>query len=236
MSVDYSADGGRNWSTVFVGPDNGRVTLPTRLLSGSRNARLRVRANDGFAETTTISGRFTSAGAPPAVRILTPASAARVSADATLVAQGEAHDDAGRRLAGRRLTWRLGGRIVGRGQELARDGAPGGPPAPAAHRARPRRPDREGLGRGAGARGGAALRRARTRPGSIRRTARRVQVRVVTNVTAVLRVGGRHFRVTSRARTIGVRVRPGRRPVRLRAVLTAGGRRTTATLVIARRR
>ena len=32
-------------------------------------------------------------------------------------------------------------------------------------------------------------------PRSIRRTARRVQVRVVTNVTAVLRVGGRHFHV-----------------------------------------
>ena len=135
-SLDYSADGGRRWKTISIGPDNGRVTLSTRLLSGSRNARLRVRANDGFDETAANSGRFVSAGAPPAVRILTPSRAARISADATLVAQGEAHDDAGRRLAGRRLTWRLGRRIVGRGQESARStsggaGACGSPRATA---------------------------------------------------------------------------------------------------------
>ncbi len=235
VSVDYSADGGRTWSTIYMGPDDGRATVSTRLLTGSRNARLRVSANDGFDETAAVSGRFASAGAPPAVRILQPSKELRISADATLVAQGEAHDDAGRRLGGRRLTWRLGRRIVGRGQEIAATELPAG-------RRRLRLSVRDAGGRTATA--SVAVRVLPVAPQfveldaprSVGRTARRVRVRVVTNVSATLRIGGRRFHVTRRPRTISVRVRPGRRAIQLRAVLTAGGRRGTSTLVITRRR
>ena len=234
VSVDYSADGGRSWKTISIGPDNGRVTLSTRLLSGSRNARLRVRANDGFDETAAISGRFASAGAPPAVRILTPGGAARISADATLVAQGEAHDDASRRLTGRRLTWRLGRRIVGRGQEISAVDLPAG-------RRRLRLTARDRAGRSATA--SVAVRVFPVTPqfielkapGAISRKARRIRLHVVTNITATLRIGDQRFHVTRRPRTISVRVRPGRRPLRLRPVLTAAGRRSRAMLVIERR-
>ena len=199
LSVDYSADGGRRWSTIFLGPDDGRVTLPTRLFTGSRNARLRVRANDGFVETVAVSGRFVSAGAPPAVTILAPARAARISADATLVAQGEAHDDAGRRLADRRLTWRLGRRIIGRGQEISAFDLP-----PGRRHLRLTARDRAG-------RSGTASVPVRVlpvtpqfielkAPDAISRKARRIRLRVITNITATLRIGAQRFHVTRRPR------------------------------------
>ena len=235
VSLDYSADGGRGWSTIFIGPDHGRVTLPTRLLTASRNARLRIRANDGFEEAVTTSDRFVSAGARPAVSIQKPSRAVRVRADATLVAQGEAHDDAGHRLTGRRLTWRLGRRIVGRGQEITVTELPAG-----------RRTLRL-TGRDSWGRTGTASVPVRVlpvapqfveleRPQSISHKSRRVRMRIITNVSATLRIGGRPFHVSRRPRTISVRIRPGRQALRLHAVLTSGGRRSAATVVIARRR
>jgi hypothetical protein len=234
ISVDYSANGGRRWRTISIGPDGGRVTLPTSFLTGSTNARMRVRANDGFDEVAALSGRFVSAGVPPVVRILAPVPATRISADATLVAQGEAHDDAGRRLVGRRLTWRLGRRIVGRGQEMSVFDLPAG--------------RRRLVLSAQDARGRVGTASVRVRvlpvaplfvelgaPRAIKRSAGAVRVRVVTNVSATLRIGGRRYDVGRRPRVVSVRVRAGRRPVRLRAKLAAGGRRSTATLVIRRR-
>ena len=234
VSLDYSADGGRRWSTIFLGPDNGNVTLPTSLLTGSRNARLRVRANDGFDETAAVSGRFVSAGAPPAVTIVAPSRAVRIGADGTLVAQGAAQDDGGRRLTGRRLTWRLGRRIIGRGQEISAVDLPAG-------RRRLRLTARDRVGRSATASVPVRVLPVTPQfieleaPKSIRRRARTLRLRVLTSVTAAMRIGRQRFHVGRRSRTIIVRVTPGRRPLRLRAKLTAGGRRSSATLVITRR-
>ena len=234
VSLDYSGDGGRRWRTIFIGPDRGRAVLPTRLLTGSRNARLRLRANDGFSETATISGRFVSAGAPPTVSIVTPSKASAIRADATLVAAGSAYDDGNRRLTGRRLTWRLGRRVIGRGAEISATDLPAG-----RHRLRLSARDRRGrIGTSS-----VSLRVLLvtpqfielSAPPAITRTARRVRVRVLTNVTATLRIGGQRFRVSRRPRTISVRVTPGRRPLQLRATLAAAGRRNAATLVVARR-
>ena len=171
---------------------------------------------------------------PPPSGSSRPPRAARISADATLVAQGEAHDDAGRRLTGRRLTWRLGRRIVGRGQEISAVDLPAG-------RRRLRLTARDRAGRSATA--SVAVRVFPVTPqfielkapGAISRKARRIRLHVVTNITATLRIGDQRFHVTRRPRTISVRVRPGRRPLRLRPVLTAAGRRSRAMLVIERR-
>ena len=233
VSADYSADGGRHWKTIFLGRDRGKVKLPTRLLTGSRNARLRIRANDGFTETARTSARFVSDGAPPTVRIVTPARAVTIRADATLVAQGDAYDDRGRRISPRRLTWRLGGRIVGHGRQLGAVDLPAG-------RQRLQFRARDYRGR----RGASSVTVRVTRvaprfvelqaPRSIRRKARNVRLRVVTNVSATLRIGRQRFHVTRTPRRVSFHIRPGRRLLRLHARLTASGRRSTTLLLIRR--
>jgi hypothetical protein len=234
VSLDYSADAGRRWSTIYIGRDRGRVTLPTRLLTGSRNARLRVRANDGFNATAKTSGRFVSEGAPPVVSILAPVRGIPIRADATLVAEGDAYDDAGRRLGGRSLTWRLGARVVGHGRQVSKVDLPAG-------RRRLQLSARDRRGRVGSASVTVRVLPVAPRfvvlnaPRSISREALRLGLRVATNVTATLRIGGQRFHVGRSPRSVTVRVRPGRRPLRLRAVLSAGGPRSTAVLVVRRR-
>jgi hypothetical protein len=234
VSADYSGDGGRHWKTIFLGRDRGSITLPTRLLTGSRNARLRIRANDGFTETARTSARFVSDGAPPTVRIVTPTHAVTIRADATLVAQGDAYDDRGRRISPRRLTWRLGGRTVGHGRQLGAVDLPAGRQRLQlrAHDSRGRRGMSSVLVRVARVAPRFVVLRA---PRSIRPKARTVRLRVTTNVAATLRIAGRRFHVTRRSRRVAFQVPSGRRPLRLHAVLTAGGQSSTALLVIRRR-
>ena len=68
--VDYSKNAGLTWTPVYLGPNKGSATLPAGDFAASSQARLRVRANDGFNETTAMSAGFTSVGAPPTVTIL----------------------------------------------------------------------------------------------------------------------------------------------------------------------
>ena len=71
--VEYSPDGGRTWSTVFMAPDRGHARISAHSLSTSRDARLRVRVSDGFSESHAVSPHFTAAGRPATVRIARPA-------------------------------------------------------------------------------------------------------------------------------------------------------------------
>jgi hypothetical protein len=43
VAVDYSADDGKAWDTVYVGPNSGRAEIRSGRLSASREARLRAR-------------------------------------------------------------------------------------------------------------------------------------------------------------------------------------------------
>ena len=109
-----AADPGLNVSTFMRRTDlltrillyhvvSGRVLASDVVqLSGidTLNGRVSVTVNDGMNETSATSGVFRSLGAPPTVRILGPAKGTRVRADAVVVAEGSAYDDAGRKLAG----------------------------------------------------------------------------------------------------------------------------------------
>jgi hypothetical protein len=119
VSVRYSANGGRSWNTIFVGPDIGRVRLPGDLLSASRNARLRLYVSDGFNEAIATSPRFVSLGSPPTVSITSPSSRARLRAGGSLDLAGTAYDDTGHRLSGKRLVWRAGRSVVGYGSQVS---------------------------------------------------------------------------------------------------------------------
>jgi hypothetical protein len=126
--VEYSADDGRSFRTVGIGASRGALRLRAGMLPASRRARVRIRIQDGFRETVATSGRFVSLGAPPSTRIVTPGpgATARVEAGSAVTLRGEAFDDAGRSLTGPALTWRVGRRIVARGELVVAAGlAPG---------------------------------------------------------------------------------------------------------------
>jgi hypothetical protein len=116
--VDYSADDGRSWRTVYDGPSRGRTVVPSAVLQGSTRARIRVNVSDGFGEARALSPRFTVAGAAPSVRILRPASGETVRAGERVLLTGAAFDDAHRELGGRSLTWYAGRRLLGHGSRL----------------------------------------------------------------------------------------------------------------------
>ena len=212
-SVDYSADGGATFETVFVGPNRGSAKLPARLLSRANRARVRVRVNDGFREASVTSRQFRSPGGPPVVRILGPRTV-RQPNDSPLVLRGQAFDDAGRTLTGKRLRWYFGGVLIGTGTSTAPAGLPAG-----RHRVRLLARDRFGrVGRAA-----ITVRLTAARPlfltlkapASAKRSARSIALKVSSSLRAQLTVrGGRgrqRFVVYRKTRTLRIHVVPGRK-------------------------
>jgi hypothetical protein len=192
-----------------------------------------VTVNDGFRETTAVSGRFTALGAPPEARIIRPVRTATMRADAALPLVGEAFDDTGTLVPGRSLSWFDGTRLLGKGASvLARDLRPGVRPIRLVAR------DRAG-------RTGSAVVRVRVRavapyflrltaPKQLTRAARSVRLVVSTSVAATLRAGGRTFAVDRRVRRVAVPVKPGKGTLTLQLVLTSGGKTTRIKLAISR--
>jgi len=232
--VDFSGDGGRSWQAIFSGDSTGRVALPRALFPYARRARVRVRISDGFNETAATSGVFRALGRPPSVAILSPAAGQRIAADASLYLDGEAYDDRGTRLDGRRMEWRAGRRLLGHGLRLSAARLPAG-----TTRITLRARDR--LGRTARASVRVRVLAATPHllslkaPASVARGARSVALRVATTIPATLSIAGRRYAVGRSARRLRVALRPGRGDARLRLRISAGGRTSAATLVIPRR-
>jgi hypothetical protein len=238
-SVDYSADGGKTFVTIFTGPDHGNAKLPARMLSRASKARVRVRVNDGFREAAVTSPVFRSPGGPPVVRIVAPGKGAKQRNDAPLVLRGQAFDDASRSLTGKSLRWFVGKRLVGTGSQTAPMGLPAG-------RRRIRLTARDRFGRVRSASVVVRLTAARplflvlAGPTSVKRSARSVALKVSTSLPARLTVRGgargqQRFFVSRKKRTLHVRVLPGRKRLTLRLTLVAGGKSTPATVSVARR-
>ncbi len=234
VEIDASSDGGRRYRTVYSGVDPGTraVALPSSLFQASRRARLRVRVSDGFRESATVSKPFVVVARRPQVKILEPTGRLRTDAGGTVLLAGGAVDDQGRAIAGKSLVWRAGRRVIGRGAQVSAA-------IPAGVRSiRLTATDRHG-------RTGSDSIGARVRTTAplfvklsakrVSRGARRATVLVSASQPATLRAGGRRFHVAPRARRVRVPIRAGRKPVRLRMVLSAGGRRSVNTLVIRRR-
>ncbi|MBA2357110.1 MAG: hypothetical protein H0V84_01610 [Actinobacteria bacterium] len=233
-TIEYSANSGRSWKTVSVGPSRGNTTLPSRFFTASRRARVRIRVSDGFNETVAVTGPFRSLGAPPEARILAPRPGTRVTAGALLVLEGVAFDDAGRRLSGGRLRWLDGRRVLGRGDRL-------NAPVLTPGRRRIVLEATDALGRRS--RSTVTVRVAAVKPlfrvleapARLSRRARRVSLRVAATVPATLTIAGRRFPVGLRVRSLALPIRPGRSPLRLSLRLVSGGKVTTARLTILRR-
>ena len=234
VTVEGSADGNRRYHPVWAGPAprGGAVSLSTNLLAPGRNARLRVRVSDGFRESTAVSPRLVVLPRRPAVQILEPTKRLRADAGGTVRLVGAAVDARGREIAGRRLVWRAGRRTLGRGAQLS-------VVLPAGVR-RITLTATDSSGRRASDSVGARVRA--TIPMFVRLSARRVSRKARRAVLVVaatqpskLAVGGRRYSVGTRVRRVRVRIRPGRKPLRVRLVLTAGGRRSVNEVVVRRK-
>ena len=241
VKVDYSIDGGRSWELIHLGPDKGRASLPSGAFAGSRRARVRVRANDGFHEVAAESARFRAVARKPAVEILAPVAGRRVRADQTVGLQVAARDDRGKAIRGRaRVRWYDGKRLLARGASTAVTALRAGTRSL-------RVVVRDG-------RGGETVVRQRVRvtavtpqllalkaPERVRRGARRLTLRVQSSVPAKLRITGAGVRragavdVSRTPRRVQVRLVPGRRALDLDVRLRAGGRSRSAELAVARR-
>ncbi len=221
-TVAYSADGGRDWKVVADDVCGTAARIPSRFLSGSRNARLRVRVTDGFDVATAVSGRLRATGAPPQVRILGPGRGGRVRADATLLIQRAAFDDVGRPLTGPHLRWYAGGRLIGRGELLTVRRLP-------ARVKRIRLVATDAHGRSSQALLNIRVRAVRLTfliaraPTQVKATARNVRITVASTVPAVLKIAGKRHGITRDPRRITIAVRPGRSTLRLKYTLSSAG-------------
>jgi hypothetical protein len=232
-TVDYSSDGGRLWKVVASTASGDSVRVPNRLLSASRNARLRVRVSDGFDVTTATSGVLRASGARPVVHIIGGAPRGRMRADGTLLLRAEAFDDSGQQISGRRLAWYDGRRLLGHGELLTARNLPTSTTA-----IRLVATDR--LGRSA--RAVLALRvlappptfLVARGPRRVAPTARRMRIVVASAAPATLAIGGKRYLVNRRPRTITISIRRGPSILRLAYVLSGRGGTLRGTYLVPR--
>ena len=221
-TVEYSADGGRHWKVVAGPLTANSVRVPSRFLSASRNARLRVQVSDGFDVTTVTSGRLRARGAPPTVQILDAPQQGHVLATSMLLVHGSAFDDADRPLTGRHLKWYLGKRLIGTGDQVTASNLKAG-------RTTIRLIATDTHGRSA-----QAVLPLRVSPVAARYLlfdapllvsprARSVRIKLASSAPATFRIAGRQYAVDSGPRTIRVHIRPGRSPLALRCSLRSPG-------------
>jgi hypothetical protein len=230
--VEYSANAGRTWRTVYLGASSGAARLAGTQLAPSRRARVRVRVDDGFNEAVATSPVFTVVPAAPEARIADPDGPLRVRPGAPVILRAEA-SAGGQRLTGRALRWQAGRRTLGTGETITI-------PALAA--------GRHVVRLVATANGRSTIRTvtltapavraqflALSAPGRVRPRARSARVRVASTVAATLSAGSRRVgTVGPRARTLTVRIRPGSGPVQLGLALRTPAGITRATLTIPR--
>lgn len=119
VRVEYSADGGKNYRVVTGGVRGNQVALPGSLFSRSRDARIRLRVNDGFNEGVAVSGLLTAKGSPPSIRIAEPVAGTHFRNDVRLTLIGEAYNDAGKPIPAEKLKWYDGTRVLGQGRRLS---------------------------------------------------------------------------------------------------------------------
>ncbi|HEX5909846.1 MAG TPA: hypothetical protein VFY44_05085, partial [Thermoleophilaceae bacterium] len=224
--IETSANGGRTFQRVWGGPNTGRARIPIGLLRASRAARIRLRVGDGFQEAQATSGRFTLVPRRPSVRIAEPVRGQVVDAGGAVRLFGSATDDRGREIGGRRLRWTAGRTVLGRGADIS-----------AALPAGTRRVRLTATSRGRRGSASVAVRVRASTPYFLRLRAKRRGTKTTLTVAASqparLSVRGKRYGVTTRTKRIRVRV--GRKKaVRLRLILSAGGKRSTNTITVRR--
>ncbi len=129
-TVQYSDDNGGTWRALATDlpgrPDTDELHLDLKDLPGSKKARIRVLASDGYHTAAAISPPFAISNRPPAPHIDSPAGDLAVAAARPIVLRGGAEDPEEGPLAAGSLSWRLDGRKLGVGRTRRLQGlAPG---------------------------------------------------------------------------------------------------------------
>ena len=119
VKVDYSPDGGQTWKPVYFGHNTGQAILQSGFFQASTAGLARVRASDGFNETTAESPMFTAKGVGPDVRILSPRPGEQSRSAAALYLSGEAYDDRGMPIGGSQMEWLANNLSLGTGASLS---------------------------------------------------------------------------------------------------------------------
>jgi hypothetical protein len=238
VRVEYSGDGGRHWHPIWIGANLGSTVVPSRYLYRSADARIRVTVNDGFRAASALSRRFRAPGAPPAVEIVMPWQNTRQLVDAPLGLSGEAFDDSSRMLAGGRLRWLLGRRLLGSGARITVTGLTAG-----RHVIDLVATDR--FGRRGRAAVTVVMRAARpvfivlSTPHRVGPTARSLRVMVGSSQPATLTVRTRgesaqRFAVGRAKKRLRIRIRRGHSTLGLNLSLSAGGLTRAVQIAISR--
>jgi hypothetical protein len=234
--LEYSADGGRHWNTVFTGDDHGRAVLPSSYLSASKRAQLRLHVNDGFNETEVTSKLFRARGGAPTVRVLAPGAGSQISSASPLYLSASAFDDAATPLNGRALTWFAGSLEIGTGSPLSVAGLP-----PGTDRIRAVARDRLGRTRTASVTVQVLATPASfttlSAPAHAGRHAHQLTLTAASTAPATMTVTGRgvarqQFIVGRHAQHFALRIKPGKKALTLHASLAGG---PTETLHVPRR-
>ncbi len=237
--IEFSADGGRAWRTLASGLVGNRARIAGADLARTPRGVLRVVVSDGFNVATARAGRIRAAGIRPQATIATPAGRRlTVLGDTMVTLQGQAFDDHGRRLRGRRLVWTSKGRRIGRGESADV------PAYRLGRRVTLTARDRSGR------RGTDAVRlRVRKvapvlttlRAGRLSRAARRLRLQVAASLPARVRVSGRGVKRQfvkvgpKRSHLILKLVGKRRDNYRLRLQVSAAGRASSTALDVTRR-
>ena len=221
--IDYSRDGGRTWRTIFVGPDTGHVSLESFFLTASRDARLRVRVNDGFNETAALSGVFTALGAPPQVTILTEvAPRMLIPGDSRPQLSGAAVDQDALTLSGGQLKWFDGPFLLGSGSQIGAGPLPAG-----VNHIRLVARDPEGQTASAGLTVKVAAVTLPflklTIPRHVSAAARILAFRASSSITAQLTISGHNVKLGKRPKTFRLTIGRGRASILLELSVTADG-------------
>jgi concanavalin A-like lectin/glucanase superfamily protein len=231
--IDYSTDGGKQWRTVFIASSHGSATVPSRYFTGSSNARVRVRVNDGFDETAASSGRLRALGSAPAITISSPGPGQRFQSDSSVYLSARGFDDAFNVLPRGSFRWFVDRKPIGVGDAVSVTDLPPG-------RNVIRVVAKDGHGRSGTATVPVTVLAAQPffltlqAPSHISRRAKTLSLKVATNVTATLKVAGRSFTLNRKLKAISVHVKPGRSVLRLTLALSSHGRTAARPLQIAR--
>jgi hypothetical protein len=235
-SVDYSADGGRSFRTVWSGPSTGRVSLPRALFGRSGNGEARVRVSDGFDQASATSKPFRAAGHAPDVQLDLPGKTLLASSPLRLA--GSAYDDGFAPLGEHDLRWTVDGRDGAGGPRGTVDGL-------AAGRHTVRLVATDSAGRRATARVRVTVAAVTPAPLSIAAPAKldRAAASLALTVRAVvpcrLTVAGKGLtttraRVTRAATQVSVPVKPGASDLRLTLTFRSGRAGTRDALTVSR--
>ena len=234
-SVDYSADGGRSFRTVWSGPSSGRVKLPRALFSRSGTAEVRVRVSDGFDQASATSKPFRAAGHAPDVQLDLPETKLLTSSPLRLA--GSAYDDAFAPLEGHALRWTVDGHDAADGPRGTVDVAPG------RHTVRLVATDSAGRHKTARVRVTVApvtpAPLSVAAPAKLDRAAQSLTLTVAAVVPCRLTVAGpglttTRTRVTRAATRVSVPVKPGASDLRLTLTFRSGRYGTRDALTVAR--